>query len=81
MATLAVIDTQKNRVLNLVSWDGTTDPSTFNQGHIQYVPYDQAIHPWSYRGREDIDIGPNWLQVFEEQNPPPQDDGNMDVTI
>ena len=81
MATLAVIDTQKNRVLNLVVWDGVTDPTSFTQGHIVYVPYDSTIHPWSYRGKEDIDIGSNWLQVFEEQNPPATDESQFDPTI
>jgi hypothetical protein len=81
MATLAVIDTQKNRVLNLVVWDGVTDPTSFTQGHIIYAPYDPAIHPWSYRGKEDIDIGPSWLQTFEEQNPVTVEETVEDPTI
>jgi hypothetical protein len=80
MATLAVVDVQRNRVLNLVVWDGETDPRVFSSNNIQYVPYDPSIHPWSYRGKEDIDIGPGWQQIFEEQNPPPVDSGNTDAT-
>jgi len=81
MATLAVIDTSKNRVVNLIAWDGEKDPASFNNGNFQYVPYDPTIHPWSYRGREDIDIGPNWLQTFEEQNPVIAEETVDDPTI
>jgi hypothetical protein len=81
MATLAVVDTEKNRVLNLVAWDGVTDPAKFSQGHIIYVPYDQSIHPWSWRGREDIDIGSNWQQVFDQQNPIVTDESQFDPAI
>jgi hypothetical protein len=81
MATLAVIDTDRNRVINLIAWDGIKDPTTFSHGNFQYVPYDPTIHPWSYRGREDIDIGPNWQQIFDEQNPPIDMSGNSDETI
>jgi hypothetical protein len=81
MGTLAVVNTRTNRVLNIVVWDEITDPSTFSNGDIQYVPFDPTIHPWSYRGREDIDIGPNWRQTFDEQNPPVDTGGNSDETI
>ena len=68
---LAVIDKQKNFVINLVGWDPEVqpDPSIFGNERVEYVEYDPAIHPWGQFGPLQIEVGPGWEQAFNALYP------------